>query len=159
MAARFTPIARWLCAAVLVCLGCDSGQSSLNSPETEPEPDPDPMADAGTMPGPSTPGGYSVNGNKVVDEAGNVHHFHGLSRPSLEWSVNGENLSTTDYQLLASWGANVVRLPVNQAFYLRNADYPSRIDANIAWAKAAGLDVIIDLHWSDRGTTDPMGGA
>lgn len=95
-------------------------------------------------------------GNTIYDADGNVHIFRGVARPSLEWNVNGENLSAQDYQRMAGWGANVVRIAVNQGFWLNGSTayapaYEGTIDQNIDWALAAGLDVILDLHWSDRG--------
>ncbi|MEP6653924.1 MAG: glycoside hydrolase family 5 protein [Myxococcales bacterium] len=105
---------------------------------------------------PIAPGGYYVDGNKVYDDKGQVHVFKGVARPSLEWSVAGERLNAADYALMKQWGSNVVRLALNQDFWLKGAAqtnllYPTTVDKQIQWAKAAGLDVILDLHWSDRG--------
>src|SRR5687767_7481484 len=105
----------------------------------------------GSTPVPTAPGGYYTQGNQILRQDGTAHLFHGVSRPSLEWIESGEELNANDYQLIASWGANVVRIPLNQAFWLRYTAYPGNVDQQIQWAKAAGLDVILDLHWSDRG--------
>jgi len=100
--------------------------------------------------------GYYVQGNKIYDANGNVHIFRGLARPSTEWSAQGENLSLADFQKIKGWGANVTRLSLNQGFWLPghvkyDANYQQTIDQAVQWAKQAGLDVILDLHWSDRG--------
>jgi len=129
--------------------------------------------------GPSTPtgcatapthpvatGGYYVNGNTVCTAAGVAHLFHGVDRPSLEWSSTGENLSAADFGLMGSWKANVVRIALNQDFWLpgsaySNPTYPARVDDAVSWAESAGLDVILDLHWSDTGvlgSCDPSDG-
>jgi endoglucanase len=102
------------------------------------------------------PGGYYVNGNTVCTSANKAHLFHGVDRPSLEWSPVGENLSAADFQLMASWKANVVRIALNQDFWLSGSTlsdptYPARVDNAINSAESAGLDVILDLHWSDAG--------
>lgn len=102
------------------------------------------------------PGGYYVNGNTVCTANGNAHLFHGVDRPSLEWSSQGERLAPSDFDLMASWKANVVRIALNQDFWLpgsslSDSTYPARVDNAINWAESAGLDVILDLHWSDRG--------
>ena len=102
------------------------------------------------------PGGYYVNGNTVCTAAGNPHMFHGVDRPSLEWSPTGEQLSASDFQLQASWDANIVRIALNQDFWLSDspiadASYPTTVDAAVTWAEEAGMDVILDLHWSDQG--------
>ena len=121
------------------------------------------IADAGTEtapPGPaadaSAPGGYSVVGPTVYDASHTAHAFHGVDRPSLEWSSTGQNLSLGDYQTMASWKANVVRIALNQDFWLSDspaysAGYAPTVDTQIQWAESAGLDVILDLHWSDKG--------
>jgi hypothetical protein len=95
---------------------------------------------------------YRVVGPKVLDAAGNVHMFHGLDRPSLEWSATGDNLAATDYVKMKGWKANVVRLALNQDFWLADtSSYEATVDQQVQWAEAAGLDVILDLHWSDKG--------
>jgi endoglucanase len=105
---------------------------------------------------PVAPGGYYVNGNTLCTAAGRPHLFHGVDRPSLEWLSTGENLSPSDFELMRSWNANVVRIGLNQDFWLAGSalsdpDYPSRVEDAVAWAEAAGLDVILELHWSDAG--------
>src|SRR5436190_1867572 len=97
------------------------------------------------------PGGYYTDGPTIRDGAGNAHLFHGVARPSLEWNAVGEHISASDFALMAGWKANVVRLALNQDFWLQNSAYPGTVDQAIQWAKAAGLDVILDLHWSDKG--------
>ncbi len=109
----------------------------------------------------SAPGGYSVVGPTVYDAAHQAHLFHGVDRPSLEWSATGEYLSAGDYQQMASWKANVVRIALNQDFWLSDspsysAAYPALVDQQVQWAEAAGLDVILDLHWSDKGDYGQM---
>jgi endoglucanase len=103
------------------------------------------------------PGGYYVNGNTVCTAAGNPHMFHGVARPSLEWSSTGEQLSASDFQLQASWDANVSRISLNQDFWLSDSpmadpNYPATVDAAVTWAEEAGMDVILSLDWSDTGT-------
>lgn len=112
--------------------------------------------------GPIAPNGYSVNGNTVFDQNGNKHVFHGVARPSMEWNPKGEMISKSDFQLMKSWGANVTRLALNQDFWLpgaakHDAGYQQSVDQAIAWAKEVGLDVILDLHWSDRGDLNNQG--
>jgi endoglucanase len=103
------------------------------------------------------PGGYYVNGNTVCTAAGEPHMFHGVDRPSLEWAPAGEQLSASDFQLMAGWDTNVVRIALNQDFWLSGSpiadpNYPATVDAAVKWAEEAGMDVILDLHWSDAGT-------
>jgi hypothetical protein len=103
------------------------------------------------------PGGYYVVGNTVCTAGGKAHLFHGVDRPSLEWSPTGEMLSASDFQLMgADWKANVVRIALNQDFWLpespfASATYQATVDNAVKWAEQAGMDVILDLHWSDAG--------
>jgi aryl-phospho-beta-D-glucosidase BglC (GH1 family) len=58
---------------------------------------------------------------------------------------------------MAGWKANVVRIALNQDFWLAGSptfspSYEMTVDDQVHWAEAAGLDVILDLHWSDKGT-------
>ncbi len=101
------------------------------------------------------PNGYYVQGNTICSFKGEPHLFHGVGRPSLEWG-SGQYLSAGDFKLMADWKANVVRIPLNQDFWLAEsplarASYPTTVDQVVRWAEEAGLDVILDLHWSDQG--------
>ena len=109
-----------------------------------------------TSPKHFAPGGYYVNGNTVCTPGGAAHQFHGVDRPSLEWSPTGQQLSPSDFGLMAGWKANVVRIALNQDFWLAGSpiadpNYPATVDAAVQWAEQAGMDVILDLHWSDAG--------
>ncbi len=117
---------------------------------------PTPTGCTSTPTQPVAPGGYYVNGNTICTGAGRVHHFHGVDRPSLEWNSGGQNLSLADFQLMSTWNANVVRIALNQDFWLLGSPladpyYAATVDTAISWAEMAGMDVILDLHWSDAG--------
>lgn len=111
---------------------------------------------------PMAPNGYYVQGNTVYDASNKAHLFHGVARPSLEWNPVGEHISLADFQAMKGWKANVVRLAINQDFWLQgaakySAGYQGAVDQAIQWAHQAGLDVILDLHWSDRGDLGNQG--
>jgi endoglucanase len=102
------------------------------------------------------PGGYYVNGNAICTASGEPHLFHGVDRPSLEFDPQGQQLSPSDFALMASWKANVVRIALNQDYWLQgspqyNSTYAGTVDDAVHWAEQAGMDVILDLHWSDQG--------
>jgi len=97
-----------------------------------------------------------VAGPTIYDGSHKPHVFHGLDRPSFEWSTTGDHISSADFALMASWKANVARIAMNQDFWLSaspkfDPGYAAAIDQAVKWAETAGLDVILDLHWSDRG--------
>jgi hypothetical protein len=119
------------CTGWLV-VACDAGKSSQGGPDDDSTSSGSTGAtgsttstsgglDAGSEPeaGPAIIGGYFVQGNQIFRESdGELHRFRGVARPSLEWSRVGEGLSLDDYRRIAAWGANVVRIALNQAFWL-----------------------------------------
>lgn len=142
-------------ALLFLLSACDSGSTS-----SDPN---DPNNAAGqirgctvdTMP-PVAPGGYYTNGTTVCTADGTPHLFRGVARPSMEWSPSGENITPEDFANMAAWHANVVRIALNQDFWLsgaalHDASYQDTVDKAVRYAEHAGLDVILDLHWSDRG--------
>jgi endoglucanase len=112
-------------------------------------------------PQPGGLGPYTTSGNKILDKNGNEHFFRGLDRPSLESSCSG-NISLNEYQdVMAAWGANVVRLPLNQDCWINSSSnpsysssYASTVDDQVQAALGANppMDIILDLHWSDTGS-------
>jgi len=130
---------------------CDTGGSVAEDENATPTPVAPPAGCGAEMAPPTAPDGYYVNKNTICTQTGEAHVFRGLARPSLEWSPAGDHLSERDFRLMAAWGANVVRLPLNQAFWLDDspqfaAGYADLVDDAVSWAKAAGMDVILDLH-------------
>jgi endoglucanase len=115
---------------------------------------------------PAAPNGFSVMGNKIYDPGTcKPILFHGVARPELQWWYGAyPDWAQFAQQAAAvkSWGANVIRIPVSQTFWLpttyygwealqNGVDYKGRVVDAVTKARAAGLTVIIDLHSSDRG--------
>ncbi|MDP9001733.1 MAG: glycoside hydrolase family 5 protein, partial [Myxococcota bacterium] len=132
--------------------------SGVAHPDTGTSPAP---RDAGSTPdagGPTTPAPYHVQGAQILDKDGRPHLFRGLNRPSLEWSCSGD-IVETDFQTMAQvWHANTVRLPLNQDCWIKDASNPSYdpsyqavVDEQVRLAKKYNMDIVLDLHWSDRG--------
>lgn len=100
--------------------------------------------------------GFRTMGRFILDGQGRPFLPHGLNRPSLEWNPQGVMLSRKDVARMASWGANVIRIPTNQDFLLPDScryapGYLARVEQLVRWVNAAGMEALIDLHWSDRG--------
>ncbi len=119
-----------------------------------------------SLPAPSSPTpavgrvaahGYTTVGNAIFDSTGARRVFHGLNRPSLEWRSDGEQFSPADFALIHDvWKSDLVRIPLNQDFWLKGAaqydsTYAATVDRVVHQALAAGLHVLLDLHWNDRG--------
>lgn len=104
-------------------------------------------------------GPYTTSGAKILDKNGNPHLFRGLDLPGLESNCSA-NLQPNEYYVMNSlWGANVVRLPLNQDCWLNdssnpnyNSSYASNVDDQVQAAQQNNMDIILDLHWSDQGT-------
>jgi len=106
-----------------------------------------------------------VSGNKIVTLSGNCPiFFKGVNIPSMEWmnapdgpvgSLNGV-LTSTQF-MVANWGANIVRVPLNQDRWLGTAcgvtaaTYQGYVDAIVNWCNSNNVYVMLDLHWSDTG--------
>jgi hypothetical protein len=129
------------------------------------------------------PRAVSVRGNRLVDAAGNVLQLRGVSFSGFEF-VAIAGFSPADpsggqagqpggpkWSAVKSWKANTVRLTLNEASWLgltcvdtdgvtRNADpggnYRTAIQTQVDQAVAAGLYVIISLHWGAPGNQCPM---
>ena len=113
---------------------------------------PSPTPRAGAV----APHGYATVGNAIYDSTGAPRIFHGVNRPSLEWRPDGVAFSAGDFALMRDWKADLVRIPLNQDFWLKGAKqydpaYEATVDRVVRLALAAGLHVLLDLHWSDRG--------
>jgi endoglucanase len=114
----------------------------------------------------------SVQGNRLVNAQGNTLQLRGANISGLESGIiygGGTNYWASaglrgrpDFTKLAAWKMNVVRLPLNEdswlgksvsgmpgnSFALNGAGYQAEVAASVAAANAAGLYVILDLHWT-----------
>jgi endoglucanase len=110
------------------------------------------------------PGGFAVVGNKVISGACQDTRFVGIARPFLEsWHTGDDRLidpqlSRADFQGIRSWHSNIVRIPINESFWYSAAanydpDYRALVDSTVRRAHDAGLAVILDMHFSDQGSS------
>jgi hypothetical protein len=138
------------------------------------------VAAAATTPPPATGLAVSVYGNHLVDAQGKTLQLRGINVAGLE-SVAIDNWSkdpwggqtgtpTPQWSTMASWGANSVRLPLNEASWLgytctnangttENPDpggnYKATVTAAVNAATSQGFYVILDLHWTSPGKFCP----
>ncbi len=112
---------------------------------------------------PTTPAPIVV-GNRLVDSrTGRTWTAHAVNWPSFEyacqqgWAYSSDGATAAAAAAMASWGITAVRLPLNEACWLgiegspaygTATGYRSAIQSWVAKLNAAGLVVILDLHWS-----------
>jgi endoglucanase len=111
--------------------------------------------------------GIAVAGSKFVStQTGNVVQLLGVSVSGMEQGstsfANGVenygNATDPGFAAMASWNMNVVRIPLNEDTWLgvnncvsdggSSATLQSNIKQAVANANAAGMYVILDLHWT-----------
>jgi hypothetical protein len=120
---------------------------------------------AGTGGPPSSRGAPSVHvqGNRLLDAGGHTVRLRGVDRSGAEyacaqgWGIFDGPTDSAAVAAIASWKANAVRVPLNETCWLgingvapawSGATYRAAIADFVARLKAAGLVVILDLHWS-----------
>ncbi|MEO6115856.1 MAG: cell wall-binding repeat-containing protein [Pseudolysinimonas sp.] len=112
-----------------------------------------------------------VSGTSIVNSrTGTALTVHAVNWPSFEyacqqgWGNSADGTTAAAANAMASWGINAVRIPLNQDCWLgvdgaprspvTVAGYKSALSAWVSTLNAAGLVVILDLHW-----TAPSGSA
>jgi len=104
-----------------------------------------------------------VQRNALVDGAGRTVRLLGVNRSSFEyacaqgWGMWAGPTDTTAITAMTTWHINAVRLPLNEACWLglpsvkpqyRAGPYRRAVLAFVQRLHAAGLYVIVDLHWN-----------
>lgn len=122
---------------------------------------------------PATPT-LQVQGNRLVDSAGRPLRLRGVNRSGAEfacaqgWGIFDGPADSASVQAIASWKANVVRVPLNETCWLAingvapaysGDNYRRAIAAYVALLNRLGLVVILDLHWTAAGTAVALGQA
>ncbi|HET7016766.1 MAG TPA: cellulase family glycosylhydrolase [Streptosporangiaceae bacterium] len=109
-----------------------------------------------------------VSGNKLLNASGQQVILRGINRSGGEYAcVNGTGIFDGEMDQAAinamkSWGVNAVRMPLNEACWngesyvnsqFSGANYQNAIKSEVSLMNASGLDVILDLHWTDGTAT------
>jgi hypothetical protein len=100
-------------------------------------------------------GWLRTNGTQILDENGDAILLRGAAFQGYEFGA-WDSHSEADYARMASWGFNVVRLPIAWSYIeptpgVYNSSYFDCVDKDILLAEKYGLYIILDMHqykWS-----------
>jgi len=114
-------------------------------------------------------GPYHTQGNLIMGSDNNPYLFHGVARDDLEYLCQGDGhysakelaytgLGTTTTNQ-TYWGANVVRLPLSENFWLyghpsencSSSQYQALVKQTVNNLTNLNLNVILDLEWTNAG--------
>jgi hypothetical protein len=132
-----------------------------NKPSTGPFPSA-PLAQPAVYPNTDIPIVLSTYGSNIVNDKGKKIILKGVVRPSLEWNAQGEKLSEQDIKNMRNWGANVIRIDLNQNYWFNSGptsqigSYKQVINAIVYYAIQNNMAVILDLHWTENGHQSNM---
>jgi hypothetical protein len=109
---------------------------------------------------PDVVGPLRTVGNNVVDGHGRPLVLRGVNRAGME-GANGPGRAPTapDISEAKRWGANVVRLPLGEQYWLSSScaydpGYASRVDGAVDLITSRGMVALLDLHYN---TIQPCG--
>ncbi len=115
-----------------------------------------------------------VSGNKLLNSSGQQVILRGVDRSGTEYAcVQGNGIFDGEVDQAAvtamkNWGVNAVRVPLNEACwnaesYVNSAyagtNYINGIKSYVSLLNSNGIDVILDLHWTDGTYTGPSAGS
>jgi aryl-phospho-beta-D-glucosidase BglC (GH1 family) len=121
------------------------------------------VATGGTPPATGAPQ-LHVSGNKLVDASGATVTLHGANRSGAEFAcVQGNGIfdgpvDQASITAMKSWGITAVRVPLNEACWnaesyvqpqFAGATYQAAIKQYVSLLNSNGMDVVLDLHWTD----------
>ena len=102
---------------------------------------------------PSVVGPLTTLGNQIIQANGQPITLRGLVLPGLEQSgtLAGTGVSEQAVIEAKEWGANVVRVPLGEQFWLSsNCDYvptyEATVDQVVNWITSLGMVALLDLH-------------
>ncbi len=120
-----------------------------------------PVAAQPAQPAPTA--GLRVEGHRLIDANGQAIRLLGVNRAGTEyacaqgWGIFDGPHDAASVAAIRSWGSNAVRVPLNEHCWLGldtvapglgGLIYQAAIREWVATLRAAGLYVILDLHWT-----------
>jgi hypothetical protein len=102
---------------------------------------------------PSVVGPLHTSGNKIIQANGQAITLRGVVMPGLQISstMSGTGVSEQTVIEAKEWGANFVRVPLSEEYWLSsNCDYSptyeASVDQVVKWITSLGMVALVDLH-------------
>ncbi|MFL6239606.1 MAG: glycoside hydrolase family 5 protein [Actinomycetes bacterium] len=97
-------------------------------------------------------GPLHTSGNRVVDAHGRTVVLRGFTRAGLE-GADAAPPTADDIGHAKAWGATVIRLPLNDQFWLSSScayrsEYTAEVDHAVDVVTRLGMVAMLDLHWN-----------
>ena len=99
-----------------------------------------------------------VQGNRLVNAAGQEVWLQGVAIPSMEWMAAGDHMKQSFEAAVCDWNVNVIRLALYSGFWFGTGKdgkdtrkdggegYRRLVDELVEFANARGVYVVLDLH-------------
>ena len=95
-----------------------------------------------------------VVGNRLQDKTGREIWLQGVNVASMEWKPGGDNVAASVLVAIGQWKANVIRLPLKDAYWFGQSEdqsdggaaYRALVDTVVTLASNRGAYVVLDLH-------------
>jgi hypothetical protein len=103
---------------------------------------------------PAVRGPLQTSGNQILDAAKAPVVLRGVNRNGTQ---SGSFPTDAEVGQMQAWGANVVRVLLNESLWLNTctakspsnlASYPSSVDAEVKSITSRGMVALLDLHWN-----------
>ena len=89
-----------------------------------------------------------TEGARIVDSAGEIKILRGVNRSGLEYDKTGSGISESEIGFICKvWKAEIIRIPFNQDWVMRDPNYVSLLDRVVGWIAKQGAYALLDLQW------------
>jgi hypothetical protein len=101
---------------------------------------------------PRVVGPLHTAGTQILDAHEAPVIFRGFTRVGLE-GADADPPTADDIAHAKAWGANIIRLPLGEQFWLRSSchyrpDYAAQVDNAVHLVTSLGMVALLDLHWN-----------
>ena len=110
---------------------------------------------------PSVVGPLSTSGNQIIQANAQPITLRGIVMPGLQVSPTMSGTGVSEQAVIAAkeWGANFVRVPLSEEYWLSsNCDYSSTYEATVDqvvnWITSLGMVALLDLHTNSLSSCD-----